>query len=498
VSSRPAKYLIIFLAFLALLLALHLAYLNLPFHWDELGQFVPAALDLYREGAWVSHSSVPNVHPPGVMALLAAVWSVTGYSIPAARVTMLAMASLGLLLSFLLAIRLGRGAAGAPAFPAVLFLLAAPIFYTQSMMVLLDMPAMVLTVLSLLLFLKERYAACAVASTLLVLVKETAITTPVVFAAWLWFQEKRRVQACYFLAPAAALAGWLAVLHGVTGYWTGNAEFARYNVAGSLEPLHLLAAIVRRAWFLFVSDGHWMGTLALAIGWRLLRGRDWKVAGYVAGAQTLIVTLLGGAILERYLLPVLPILYAAMAAAASAYPAAWRRASHTIMIALLWTGWFWNPPYPFPAENNLTMIDYVRLQKDAANYLEAYASGRRIASVWPLTDALRRPEFGYVRRPMRVVQAPGSSAAELARINRNDFDLLAVYGQTPNWLLELDLVQRLLRRYYDYRPPATDEEIRSGLGLVPLMRVERGDLWIQIYSPQGGDSGGIALAGPAR
>ena len=51
----------------------HATFLKLPFFWDELGQFVPAALDIFRDGAWIPHSTVPNVHPPGVMAYLAAV-----------------------------------------------------------------------------------------------------------------------------------------------------------------------------------------------------------------------------------------------------------------------------------------------------------------------------------------------------------------------------------------------------------------------------------------
>jgi len=47
-------------------------------------------------------------------------------------------------------------------------------------MILLDMPAMTFTALALLLFLDERYAACAAASPALVLMKETSITTPMV------------------------------------------------------------------------------------------------------------------------------------------------------------------------------------------------------------------------------------------------------------------------------------------------------------------------------
>jgi 4-amino-4-deoxy-L-arabinose transferase-like glycosyltransferase len=183
-SVLPAA---IFLALsAALTVALHLPCLRLPFHWDELGQFVPASLDLSRDGSWVAHSTLPNVHPPAVMAYLAVVWRVFGYSIPATRLAMLAVASVGLWLSFLLAIRLARGAPGAPAFAAVLFLAATPLFYTQSMMALLDMPAMTLTVLALLLFLDQRWGWCAAACTLLVLTKETAVTTPAAFAGWLW------------------------------------------------------------------------------------------------------------------------------------------------------------------------------------------------------------------------------------------------------------------------------------------------------------------------
>ena len=65
--------------------------------------------------------------------------------------------------------------------------------------------------------------------------KETAISTPMVFAAWLWFREKRKREALYFLAPAVALGLWLVELHHATGHWLGNDEFARFNVNQSLD-----------------------------------------------------------------------------------------------------------------------------------------------------------------------------------------------------------------------------------------------------------------------
>jgi len=38
---------------------------------------------------------------------------------------------------------------------------------------------------------------------------------------------------------------------------------------------------------------------------------------------------------------------------------------------------------------------------------------------------------------------------------------------------------RRLRRYYDVRVQATDEEIREGLGYVPIMRWTRRAQWIK-------------------
>lgn len=489
--SRKRVSSAIFLAVFAIILAaLHRPYLKLPFHWDELGQFVPAALDLYRDNAWVPHSTLPNVHPPAVMALVALAWRVFGYASPehsilVARSAMLAVASLGALFSFLLAIRLARGTVGAPAFASILFLLASPLFYTQSMMVLLDMPAMTLTALALLLFLEEQWGWCAAACTLLVLTKETAITTPLVFAAWLYFRDKKIREAAYFLAPAIALGAWLVVLHRATGHWLGNAEFAQYNVGDALKPLQILYSIAERAFYLFVKEGRFIGVIALYVGWRMLRGKDWTVTALVAGAQLLMVTLLGGAVLDRYLLPVLPILYAAFAIAASAYPAAWRWTSHTVLIAVLLLNWVWNPPYPFQFEDNLAMVDFVELQRSAADFIEVNAPTRRIASMWPFTGAIGDPAFGYVDRHLRAVSLQSFNLPDLTTLDRSSFDLLVVYSrQYPiegSWI-DVAPLDRLLRKLPGYHPQATRDELTQS-GFLLLSRWQRHGQWIEVYAP---------------
>nr|MDQ2901789.1 hypothetical protein [Acidobacteriota bacterium] len=235
---------------------IHAPLLRLPFYWDELGQFVPASLDLFHVGAWVPYTTVPNVHPPAVMAYLAAFWSLTGYSIPATRSAMLLLASGGALAAFLLAIELAKSAPGMPAFTAIALLLVSPLFVAQSMLAQLDMPAMVFTCLALLLFLREKTGMAAAACCVLVMVKETGIVLPIVLGSWL-FHEGRRREAVWFAAPLLPLAAWLFLLRHKTGHWFGSPEFADYNLLYPMNPVRLALALLRRVYYLFIGTFHW-------------------------------------------------------------------------------------------------------------------------------------------------------------------------------------------------------------------------------------------------
>ena len=308
-AKKQRRYLaVFFLLFAVPLFAIHLGLLTLPFFWDEQGQFIPTALDLLRKGAWVARSTVPNVHPPGVEVYLVAWYKLLGFSIPVTRVAMLLLGSFGLLFTFLLAIELTHEAKGAPAFLPPFLLLVSPLFYTQSMMAQLDMPAMVLTLLVLLLFIKQKYGWAVLASVCLVLVKETGIVVP--FVAFLVLVRRREfLRAAWFIVPAVALAGWLAVLHRATGYWLGDPGFAHYNVGYALNPVRMALSFVRRIYYLFFAEFRWIGTLILLITFKkcqALRTPGWAVTTAASVFTLLLVSILGGAELERYLLPVLP------------------------------------------------------------------------------------------------------------------------------------------------------------------------------------------------
>ena len=482
---RLQYLLVFFLLFAIPLFVSHLQLLSLPFFWDEHGQFIPTALDILQYGAWVARSTVPNVHPPGVEAYLVLWYKLFGYSIPLTRVAMLLVACFGLLFTFLLAIELSKGAKGAPAFLPPLLLLVSPIFYTQSMMAQLDMAAMVLTVLSLLLFVKGRYVWAALACVALVLVKETGLVVPFVFfLALLW--QKNFKQAILFVAPAAALTGWLIVLHHATGYWLGDPGFAHYNVGYALHPVRLAFSFARRVYYLFFAELRIVGTIALlvvAASCAAFRTYSWVVTATVGALTFVLVSVLGGAELERYLLPVLPIFYIAVSVVLSTLSKRMRMLATAALFAGLIASIFWNPPYPFPYENNYAMVDFVRLQQMAASFVERSPRSHIIATAWPYTAALRDPDYGFVDHPLRVVETNDFHAASIRAVPPNSFDTLIVYTRTwapENGVIANDFVRRFLRHFYQWERDITPEECWE-LGLREAISWTRRGQTITVY-----------------
>jgi 4-amino-4-deoxy-L-arabinose transferase-like glycosyltransferase len=459
------------------LILAHAWLLDLPFYWDEIGQFVPASLDLFRRGAWIPVSTVPNVHPPGVMAYLALFWTVFGYSIPATRIAMLLIASFGALATFLLGIELARGSVGAPAFAALALLCVSPLFFAQSMLAQLDMPAMCLSILALLLFLQNRLCASAVACMILVLVKETGAAVPALLGCWILFERrgwKERARALWFLLPLPGLAIWLMALHNATGHWFGNAAFTEYNLREPLHPVRFLLAFARRLYYIFIGSGHFIGTLAVLWALRrmpLLRERPWRIAGSFVLVHLLVVSALGGAMLERYVLPAIPVVYIAFAVSLQALQPRTRQLTLGALIACLVAANFINPLYPFPFENNLAFVSFVRLEESAAGMVEdhgaALPGGGLVGTAFPMADALRNPDFGFVRIPRKVIEITDFSRPEIEKLKGRVPDMIVVYQRTwdPLHLLGHPVVGRFLARHYGYEPEMRADQIAETLSM---------------------------------
>jgi len=480
------SYALMFVVFAALIVPSHLWLVRLPYYWDEAGQFVPAALDLLHDGAWIPHSTAPNIHPPALSAYLAVVWRVAGFTPETTRFAILILAVAAALAAFLLAIELTRDSRGAPAFLAVALLAISPLFFAQSVLAQLDLPAMLFATIALLLFLQQHIRASAAACVALVLFKETGVVVPLVLGGWLVW-EKRWRDAMWFAAPVVVLGGWIAVLARQTGSWAGNAEFVRYNVRTPLDPVRLLLTLVRRLYFLTIANFHWIGTAAVALAWRAggFRSRPWRIAGLLVAAHVLLFTVLGGAVLNRYLLPAMPIVFAAMAAAIAWLPKPWRIATTAALVAgLVASNWI-NPPYPFPYEENLAFADFVRLHADAADYVAHWYPDAEVQTAWPMSDELLRPELGYVSRKVRVHTLPNLSAETLGSLDWDKTDLVVVFSR--NWESRWSLLKRMpvfnfWERVYDVAPNVTEDEAPLRIPFPAEASFERRGQWVEIYA----------------
>jgi hypothetical protein len=468
----------------ALLLLTHIPFLHLPFYWDELGQFVPASLDIYHRLAWVPYTTVPNVHPPGVMAFLAGVWCLTGYSIVATRAAMLVFGAAGLVAQWLLTRRLGGDPASA--WLSTIFLFACPLFFSQSMMAQLDMPAMALTTIALVLFLNARWGLCAVVCCAAVMVKETAIVAPALFGFLLLRRGQTRT-ALLFTLPLLPLCIWLVELKHVTGHWLGSPEFTDYNLFYPLNPVRLTLALLRRTYYLFIGSGHIIGSIALIL-WLRKPGKKpltdaWRLVFVFIALHVLVISILGGAVLERYLLPALPVVYAAFAVAIAQLPPLARRLAAPALAACLAVACFVNPLYPFPMENNLAWTTFVSLDRQAALFVQATLPGALVASSFPVAGELRRPEMGYVTSPVRLLEINDFRASNLRDKVRDHADALVMYSVLWDPLHTLDHPswRNLLAQFYGYVPAARLQDVPELTGMRSAFQICSSGQCVEVF-----------------
>ena len=203
------------------------------------------------------------------MAYLAAVWTVVGYSVVTTRAAMLVLAAVGVLAVFVLSRSALQASQRAPCIHGGI----SPACVAAVLLAVDDGPTRhagygVHAIIALVLFLREQVSrSLRLHRTVLVLMKETSIAVPAVFGAVLLLERRWR-QAMYFMAPAIAVALWLAYLYQGTGHIFGNAEFTHYNVGFQLHPMRLGVTLIRRVYYLFLANLHVIGTVAIVLAWK--------------------------------------------------------------------------------------------------------------------------------------------------------------------------------------------------------------------------------------
>ena len=507
-------------AFAALLL-LHAPLLRLPYFWDEAGYYIPASLDFYHSWQLIPQSTLPTGHTPLVPVYLATVWHAFGFSPLVARSAMLLLAAATLAGLYALGCRLTRREVAI--WSAVLLGLM-PLFFAQGSLAHVDLAAALFTTLAVLFLVEDRPWMFALAAALAVLSKETAVVLLLPAWVYIWRRQEahRRHANLHWVAwalPLLPLAAWTIYYHHVTGYWTGNRSYLAYNLYSTLNPARIFWSLLRRLYEVLIGGFNWLLSAGAVMGvwWGRMQsarqkasaealndelvvrhqpnstgGAAHKFLWLVIGLGTIYVLMLsavGGAILPRYLLPVFPVLILAAVMLLWRLPRRLARALCLATAAGFIAGWFINPPYPFPFEDNLGYADFVRLHQEAARILEAHPGRPRILTAWPATEELVRPSLGYVQRPLHVVPLSGFAADDFRGVRAESFELVYLYSRQwnppTNWMSRFPTWEKLQGQYFDYRPQAPDDALVTRYHLELLRQFERRGQWVRIYAKSG-------------
>jgi hypothetical protein len=511
---RPARsawtlQFLLFAVLFAALMLLHAPLLRLPYFWDEAGYYIPVARDLYLTGSPIPHSTVSNAHPPLVMAWLALAWRIFGFSILVTRAAILALAAFSLVGLF----RLARIASNLEVATAVTALTAVyPVFFTQSSLAQVDLAAAGLTFWALASYIEDRPWQTAVWFSLAALAKETAILAPLALVAWevaaplirRWRVEfaserNRETLPFHLLLPVFPLACWFAYHRAKTGFIFGNPDFFRYNVATTLNPLRIPIAFVLRLWQVFGYFGLYLLTLtALLAMFRPPRVQNtvsrpriaiWIQAAFAAVilAYLLFMSAVGGAVLARYLLPVLPIVILLFVATLWRRIRYWQLIVVAVGVAFI-AGWFTNPPYGFSLEDNLSYRDFVVMHAQASQFLAMRYPRATVLTAWPASDELSRPWLGYVAHPFPVVRVEDFTTSQIdaASTVRGHFDVAFVFStkyQPPhNPFDDWAGWQRTKERYFGYHRDLSPDQIAQRFGGTIPFRKEENGLWVAVIA----------------
>ncbi len=512
-TSPPAPHLWpLFLVFFAAITLLHATLLRLPYFWDEGGYYIPAALDFFETGTLIPQSTVTNAHPPLPSLLLAAWWHIAGFHILSTRLLVCLIAAVALLGVYRLA---GQLAGTAVAITTTLLTALYPVWFAQSTLAHADIFAAAFTLWALAIYLPNLLpsgregpaphrdlALTALLFSLAALSKETAIITPLALAAWEAVQSLLQRPSHHhprwlaaLSAPLLPLLSWYAYHFHKTGFIFGNPEFLRYNATANLDVHRLALCLWHRVLHLTVHMNMFVPVACTAAVLFLPATRPrlpkpvLTAIGIVLLANLLEFSILGGALLTRYLLPLYPLILLLCVVE-------WHRrlpATSPVILSLtalsavaFLCGTWINPPYAFAPEDNLVYRDMIVLHQRAIAFLEQHYPAATVLTAWPATSELARPEIGYTRHSFRVTAIQNFAVEQIqqAATDPGSYDtafLFSTKWDPPPGKVNLGRANEPTdARYFDFHHDLHPAEAAALLHGQVVWQASRGGEWAAI------------------
>ena len=504
--------------FFAAIYLSHLTLLRLPYFWDEAGYYIPAAWDFFRTGTLIPYTTVSNAHPPIPSILLAGWWHLSGFVVSGTRTLVCIVSAAALLGVFKLARTLTSTAVATV--PTILTAIY-PIWFAQSTLAHADIFAAAFTLWGLAFYFERTDAPfarsvdrkslwAAVMFSLAALSKETAIVTPVGLALWeaiLLIQnrrepEERRQHATQhaawiaaLLTPILPLAAWYAYHYHRTGFIFGNPEFLRYNATANLDPYRIVLCLYHRFLHLTAHMNMFVPVVcAVAVLFipvppanaaSGIARRHIKAIFVILFTNWIAFSVLGGALLTRYLLPMYPLVLLLCVATWRRHLRQWYLIAALSAAAFLAGIWI-NPPYAFAPEDNLTYRDMIVLHLQAVHLIEHRYPQATVLTAWPATEELARPEIGYTRHSIKTVPIENFAIDQIqkAAANPGAYDTALIFSTKweppPN---HLNLSRRnnpADAKYFDFHHDLHPEEVAALLHGEIIWQAHRKAEWAAV------------------
>jgi hypothetical protein len=146
-------------------------------------------------------------------------------------------------------------------------------------------------------------------------------------------------------------------------------------------------------------------------------------------ANWIAFSILGGALLTRYLLPMYPLVLLLCVAEWKRHFPRWGWIAALSAAAFLAGIWI-NPPYAFAPEDNLTYRDMIVLHQRAIGIIAQKWPQATVLSAWPATTELARPELGYTKLPIKTFAIENFSMGEVQRAadDPGDYDTALLFS----------------------------------------------------------------------
>jgi hypothetical protein len=205
----------------------------------------------------------------------------------------------------------------------------------------------------------------------------------------------------------------------------------------------------------------------------------------VIATYLLAMAVIGGAVLARYMLPVVPLMILI------AVSTLWRRVRQwKVVVAVVGLSFvlalFTRPPFGFTLEDNLAYRDFIQLHQHATSFVEARYPMARVLTAWPGDDELGRPFLGYVTRPVQTLRIEHFSLDQImdAAQARGQFDVAFVFSTKfqprYTWMDEWTAWREIKTRYFGYHRDLPPEAVAHMLGGKIAFEEQREGQWVGV------------------